>query len=119
MKNKILIGSVISVVLLLFGIWVRPHIFSSTIVGEVVKTEIKRSGGDDLYLVYFQVEGEEKVTVLKNKDCFWRFKFNSSDYQANLIPGKKYEITTLGRRWNFPTNYKNIIDYKLIGKENE
>lgn len=116
-KHKILIVFSISLVLVLFGIWVKPHIFSTTTIGEVVKTEVKRHDNNDLYLVYFQIDKDDKVSVLKNEDCFWRFKFNSSDYQANLIPGKRYEITTLGRRWNFPTNYKNIIDYKLIESE--
>lgn len=114
LATKAKIGAAVLGVLLLFGLWVRPHVFSTTYTGVVTKTETKRYSNEDVYLVHFKVDGEEKVRVFKNEDSWLRLKFNSSDVQANLLKDGRYEVDVVGRRWHWPTSYQNIVNYESI-----
>lgn len=92
----------------------KPYVFGNDFVGEVTDKQIKRYNGSDVYLIFVREDGQEKVHTFKNCDCWSRFKFNSSDYQANIHIGKRYRFTTLGVRISITSSYPNIVDYEEI-----
>lgn len=112
MKRKTFNG-IISVVILiacvaviisaaLFPYWTEDSVtFTVTDKERVVK-----SSGESIsskYLVFTETE------VFQNTDCFFRFKFNSSDVQGALIPGKSYAAKVYGWRVPFFSWYRNIL----------
>lgn len=60
------------------------------------------------YLVFADDENGNSL-VFENKDCFIRFKFNSSNIQGQLKEGHTYRITVVGYRVPFLSWYQNII----------
>lgn len=60
------------------------------------------------YVVYTPEE------VFENVDSWWYLKFNSSDFNNKLVPGKKYELTVYGLRVPFFSWYRNVVDYTEI-----
>ena len=64
---------------------------------------------EDIYLVFTENDG-----VFKNTDAFLWWKFNSSDIQNQLTPGKHYLITYYGWRIPFLSKYPNIVKVKEI-----
>lgn len=80
-------------------------------------TEIKRGrvgkNPNDKYLVFATTsDGEDKV--FENTDSLLNFKWDSSDIQAKLKQGHKYNIEVYGFRIPFLSSYQNIIDVKEI-----
>lgn len=81
--------------------------------GTVIKTDVKRYDNNDYYMVFFETnDGDTKAFV--NKDCWWRFKFNSTGYQASLIEGRQYKLQVVGWRWYMPTSYQNVVDFENL-----
>ena len=77
---------------------------------------IKRGGKSDKYLIYTELEDGE-ILVLENTDELFYGKFNSSDMYADLKVGETYTFKVIGFRIPLFSSYQNIIDYKLIEKE--
>lgn len=78
--------------------------------------QVKRNGDDDNYILFTTLDNGE-TRVFKNTDDIFKFKFNSSDIQAELKEGKTYKIKTCGYRINCISWYENIIDIKEVDKE--
>lgn len=63
------------------------------------------------YLIYCRTDdGETKV--FENTDNWFRLKFNSSDFYAELEVGKTYTVTVIGYRVAIFNGYENIIRYE-------
>lgn len=63
------------------------------------------------YLIYCRTDdGETKV--FENTDNWFRLKFNSSDFYADLEVGKTYTVTVVGYRVAIFNGYENIIRYE-------
>lgn len=62
-------------------------------------------GNGAKYLVWSQ-EGD----TYQNIDSFWWLKYNSSDVQGQLVPGKKITAKISGLRFGFFSWYPNIIE---------
>lgn len=63
---------------------------------------------ESIYVVY------TRDGVFKNSDTIAYWKFNSSDVQAEIEPGRTYEFVVCGRRWRWASRYKNIIKVKRL-----
>lgn len=82
-------------------------IFTVTHIERIIQDEQSK------YLVF--TEGENgKIEVFENTDTVLYFKFNSSDIQARLRPGKKIEAKVNGLRIPFLSMYRNIIAVKEL-----
>jgi len=73
----------------------------------VTKTDrIVESNGENVhskYIVYTETESFE------NTDSLAFGKFNSSDLQGQLLPGKTYVVKVYGWRIPFLSQYRNIV----------
>lgn len=69
---------------------------------------VKRSNGDDKYLV--QCDDD----VYKITDLLWYGKFDSSDIYARLKKNHKYKLTVTGYRWRYFSEYPNINEYEEV-----
>lgn len=79
----------------------------------VTITDKERNDKSDKYLIFAEYENGETV-VFENTDKWLRFKFASSDIQAELKEGKKYKLTTIGYRMPIFSWYQNIIKMEEI-----
>ena len=61
---------------------------------------------DSYYLVYTDKE------TFKNKDSFIHSKFNSSDFQRELMIDSTYTLKVSGKRIPFLSMYRNIIKFE-------
>ena len=84
----------------------------------VVKTDKKSSDNSTNVESYYLVWGTDQTTgeefVFENVDSLIRFKFNSSDIQGQLHEGETYNITVIGLRIPFLSEYQNIISVDKI-----
>lgn len=105
------------VLLMIFGSIFIDYGNNQTIEGTVIEKYIKRSGSGknskDSYMVNIETK-EGDIIVLSNEDRFFKFKFDSSDIQAELQEGKIYKIDVCGRRIRLLSNYQNIIDVEEV-----
>jgi hypothetical protein len=69
----------------------------------VSKTEVKKTKGKDLYLVYTK-NGE----TFSNEDSFWSWKFNSSDIHGIFQEDSTYSVNVYGVRIPIFSTYRNI-----------
>lgn len=72
---------------------------------EVTNTYVKHKDDKSVYMI--ATKGE----VFKNADHLLLGKANSSDFHANITPGR-YEFTVTGRRIPVLSMYRNVISYK-------
>lgn len=86
------------------------HGTQETITITVTDTErIVTGSGETLsskYLVFTETE------TFENTDTLWFGKWNSSDLQGQLRPGKTYTVRVCGFRIPFLSSYRNIIEIK-------
>lgn len=78
-----------------------------TIIIKVLDKERITTKGESKYLVF--CDGE----TFENTDTWLYFKWNSSDVQGVLTPGKTYKVSVVGWRVPILSMYRNII---RIGK---
>ena len=113
---KLLI-SILIIAFIIFGSTFTNYGNNQTIEGTVVEKYIKRSGSGknskDSYMVNIETK-EGDIIVLSNEDRFFKFKFDSSDIQAELQEGKTYRIDVCGRRIRLLSSYQNIIDVEEV-----
>lgn len=92
-----------------------PHLSRDTYSTTVTEKVIKRKGTAktvrDTYMVFTKNENG-KVRVFENSDSPLEWKWNSSDIQAELEVGKRYDIKAYGWRIPLFSAYENIIDVK-------
>lgn len=65
------------------------------------------------YMVFAERDNGD-VEVFQNTDSVPMFKWNSSDIQAKLKPGKKYTATVTGWRIQFLSMYRNIVSVEEV-----
>ena len=85
-------------------------------IATITDKSIKRNSDSDKYLIYTELEDGE-ILVLENTDELFYGKINSSDIYADLKVGETYTFKVVGFRIPLFSSYQNIIDYKLIEKE--
>ncbi len=95
---------------------VSPHLSRDNYVGTVTEKLVKRYDKKDKYLVFTKLQ-DSSVRVFENTDSFLEGKWDSSDIQAQIEPGKKYEFRTYGWRIPFFSFYENILSAREISKE--
>lgn len=54
------------------------------------------------------------AVVLENTDNWLRWKFNCSDLQATIQPGKTYRCEVIGYRVHFLSWYENILEVSEV-----
>lgn len=102
-------GAVVLGIVLIAGLSATPLLSQETYTAEVRKSERVCESGKDgscRYLV-FTDQG-----VFKNTDTIWKWKFNSSDFYADIEVGKTYEFDTVGFRIPFLSVYENIVAFE-------
>lgn len=67
------------------------------------------------YMVFTELD-DGNVEVFENRDSLPMFKWNSSDIQAKLKPGKKYTATVTGWRIQFLSMYRNIVSVEEVNE---
>lgn len=108
MKNKIILGIVIVIIIGIFFYKPISIIFTTEYISiKVNKTDIKRNKEKDLYLVYTDEE------TFKNEDSFWNFKYNSSDLHGKLKQDSTYKVEVNGYRIPYFSIYRNIVDIEF------
>lgn len=113
MKNKILIGMLVVIISLGLLKGLSILIFQKTVETTITKTDrecksTETGAAECRYMVYTPDE------VFENVDSFMHFKFNSSDYNNKLLPGKTYKLTVYGWRIPLLSWYRNVINYEEI-----
>lgn len=105
----------ICVVLIVVGGYILITYFPiETLEVEITEKVVKRNSDSDNYLIFAKKIKENSIIVLENTDMLFCGKFNSSDIQAQLKVGKKYELVVRGRRIQLLSMYQNIITIKEI-----
>ena len=75
------------------------------------KDRIVQGSGDSIsskYLIF--TNGE----VFQNTDTIWYGKFDSTDIQGRIKPGKTYKVTVCGWRIPFWSMYRNIVKVQNV-----
>lgn len=89
------------------------YFVSDIVRTRINETQVKRYNGQDKYLI-FTDDG-----VFENTDAWYRFKFNSSNLQGELmkLKGKEAEITKYGWRFGLFSWYENIVGVKEVSSK--
>lgn len=116
-KNvKLLVYGTITLIMLLLLTFplLNQNKYTVTVTEKVIK-----SVGEDgqKYLIFTQLNNGE-IKIFENTDEFIKFKFNSSNIQAQIKVGETYQFDTVGYRIPFLSNYENIVEVNEI-KENK
>lgn len=94
------------------GVYIAYHLIDVIIElvtkKTVIDTVVDKERHDKYYIVY------GKAQVYRNSDSWVYSKFNSSNIQAQLTKGGKYELTIVGFRFPIFSNYQNIVKIKKI-----
>ncbi len=104
---------VILLVIISIGVDIICNAHESTYIITITDKERIAEGSNSKYLV-FGNDDNGNVLVFENTDTFWRFKWNSSNIQGELILGNRYQITVVGFRVPLFSMYENIIAVTLI-----
>jgi hypothetical protein len=107
--EKLVLCSIILVVL--FGIWIKPHIFATNVSGVVTEKNHK----NDIYKILVRLDSGF-IETFENSDVFYRLKFNSGDIQANVEVNKRYNFKVIGRRNYILSAYRKILSYNEENK---
>tara|TARA_Y100000034_G_C6891527_1_gene410228 strand:+ start:224 stop:637 length:414 start_codon:yes stop_codon:yes gene_type:complete len=101
-------------VLLFMGWWVKPY-FWATWTGPATVTSTQGEAGEGNYIVFVEYADGSKESI-QNVDCWWRFKINSTDIQAEMKGAegkdKTYRFKVLGRRLHIWSSYRNMLTYE-------
>ena len=99
------------------GSMAYSYFWADTVRTRVIDTLVKRSGGDDRYLVMTE------AGVFENTDCWYRLKFNSSDLQSTLTKtkqtGAEVDLKYYGWRLPLTSSYKNITRVQVVDHPTE
>jgi hypothetical protein len=79
-----------------------------TVTGIVTEKTVKRSGEEDRYLIFVDVENEDEIQVFEVTDNWIEGKVNSSTIYGNIAVGETYIFTIKGSRNEFLSWYPNI-----------
>jgi|SRR3989339_1170925 len=90
--------------------------YPATVTEKVIKRKGSRQNVRDTYMI-FTKNDSGKVRVFENSDSLLEWKWNSSDIQAELEVGKKYDIKAYGWRIPMFSAYENIINAKPHSKQ--
>lgn len=93
-----------------------PHVDRETYRGRVTRLEVKRDNDHDRYLVFARLDNGW-VRVFENTDSLLEGKLDSSDVQAGLEEGRRYEFQTYGWRIPLFSQYENIIGVRELPGE--
>lgn len=104
----IVIGAIVLVLLAAISPIIIDRATEQTVVVTVTDKAIKRSGDDDIYLIYTD-NGTYKIT---DSVAYWRW--DSSDLYGEIEKDTTYECRVAGFRLPFFSEYKNIIEAKEI-----
>ncbi len=109
----IIIASIIAV--LGFSIYGSFNDTTYTITVTDKERIIDRNGDsvDSKYLIFGDTTEGESL-VFENTDELFRGKFNSSNMQGKLKEGHTYEVTVVGWRIPFLSQYQNIIEVEEV-----
>ncbi|MFH1420913.1 MAG: DUF1523 family protein [Candidatus Aenigmatarchaeota archaeon] len=108
---------VVAVATALIGSCVGPHFRRPEYVAEVTEKVVKRYGNSDKYLLFTRLN-DGSTRVLENTDSLFEWKFDSSDIQAGIEPGKTYQFKTYGFRAPFLSWYENILSAEEVKEQN-
>lgn len=96
---------------------VAPRVVPPTLSKErqytATVTEKAVKGQEGKYLIFAKLP-DNSMKVFENTDSIIKWKFNSSDVYANIVPGKTYDFNTYG--WRVPplSLYENILTAKEV-----
>lgn len=105
-KNVLIILILLTLILSCTGC--QDYMNERQVTCKVQDKWVKRSNGDDVYLV--QCDDE----VYKITDLTLYGKFNSTDIYARLKKNHKYKLTITGYRWRYWSEYPNINEYQEV-----
>jgi hypothetical protein len=80
----------------------------------ITDKEVKTKNGNSMYLVSTKREDDNSVRVFRNQDTLLKWKWNSSDVQAQLEVGKSYELGAYGWRIPILSKYENITSVREL-----
>lgn len=111
------IGSVIMVIIILFGWSFTSQVIKREEVTFTVQEKPNqfkfRAGSSSSSSSYrFFVVTEKETFEVRN--ALWAWEFDKSDRYYRLKEGKKYKATVCGFGRGFLTGYRNILSYKEI-----
>lgn len=105
------IFAVVAAVLFAIGLGifrtVNKVLNSREVTVTVTKTEVKKAGGDDKYLVYTKDENGD-TRVFEITDSLFKWRFDSSDLYGEIEKNETYRFTVCGRRVRSFSIYPNI-----------
>ena len=90
--------------LLIPSTYLIQQINTENVTTTVIKTDVKRIDGNDVFMVFC-----EKETFII-KDSLFHSQFESADIYAKITPGK-YRFTVCGYRIPIISRFRNIISY--------
>jgi len=108
MIGAVILGSLLSVIFGGFQVFYTKQEITAHVIA---KERVVSGSGYSLvskYLIYTDKETFEDV------DCFWIWKFNSSDFYGQIEIGNDYNFTVYGYRVPFFSWYRNIIKFEEI-----
>lgn len=112
--KKIIAGIITVIVLFVALIGWDIHINTNDHVYTIEVTDKERVNynKNGKYLIYGRADNN--TLVLENTDSWYRGKFNSSDFYAEIEVGKTYQVTVVGYRIPIFDSYENIIKFKEV-----
>lgn len=79
----------------------------------VTDKNIKNYNESSKFLVFTKLEnGETKVFTIE--DSWFKSRWNSADYYADIEVGKTYKIEVIGKRSPVISGFENIIEFKKL-----
>lgn len=95
-------------IVLLLGIWIKPHVWAVSVSGTVTEKNHK----NDVYKILVRLDNKDFVETFENSDVPLRLKFNSGDIQANVEVGQHYKFNVIGRRNYYLSAYRKIVSFQ-------
>jgi len=114
LEEKLGLGCISFIIL---AIIVGAVVYTISLKGsaEVITGTLEKTFVDNGYLYFvFQEDGKDQPEVFSNYDSLLFGKHNSADFAADLEPGNRYTMRVAGWRRPFWSQFRNIIDYKLL-----
>jgi magnesium-transporting ATPase (P-type) len=111
-KSKIVKLIIVLIVIISVMIYF-PHLIRNTYIVTITNKRIIRSGNNDTYLIYTQMENGN-IKVFKNTNSLLEFKISSEDVFWALKITSKYEIKAYGLNIPLLKYYQNIIKVKGV-----
>lgn len=110
---KILIPILIIALLICAPLFYEYTLIGSTVCNHTVHVTDKyiksNSNNNQIYLIV-----DNDTNIYKDVDDLWYWKFNSSDVYVQMKPGHDYNVTSIGWRFEWFSDYPNILSAKEI-----